>query len=186
MVGINPLNSQIIKNSLTTLDLGKLLLFFFNVRYIIPSQSVWIKRDFLIQNELDILDESLNYCMDLEWYCRISLYNPYTFKIKKPYSFFRLSGNTKTILNAKAMKEESLLVAQKYLFNLKNNQLKNWHRYKLLDRILRKIYAKKLKCNFTVLAWILKKTGFISIFDKRILGLFKLEIKNEIRNITSN
>ena len=91
-----------IKNSFSTLSLDKLLLFFFNVRFIVPSQSVWINMDFLRKNQLDTLDETLNYCMDLDWYCRIATFYPKTFKIGVPNSFFRLAGNTKTLNNGKA------------------------------------------------------------------------------------
>jgi glycosyltransferase involved in cell wall biosynthesis len=113
--GENLQDAITIQNSFSTLALDKLLLFFFNVRFIVPSQSVWINMAFLRKNNLDTLDESLNYCMDLEWYCRIATFYPMTFKIEVPNSFFRLAGNTKTLKNSKAMKEESLQVAYKYL-----------------------------------------------------------------------
>lgn len=165
-----------IQNSFSTLDLDKLLLFFFNVRFIVPSQSVWIRKDFLVKNQLDTLDETLNYCMDLDWYCRIAMFDPKTYKIEVPNSFFRLAGNTKTLKNSKAMKEESLTVTYKYLKLLNSNQVNNWYKYQLLDKILRRIYNHKLENRFGILLWLVRKTGIIALFDKRFLGLLKSSI----------
>jgi glycosyltransferase involved in cell wall biosynthesis len=165
-----------IKNSFSTLSLDKLLLFFFNVRFIVPSQSVWINMDFLRKNQLDTLDETLNYCMDLDWYCRISVFDPKTYKIEVPNSFFRLAGNTKTLNNGKAMKEESLQVAYKYLKLLNSNQANNWYKHLLLDKMLRRIYKKKVENKLGAYLWLIRKTGTIALFDKRFLGLLKSSI----------
>jgi len=174
--GENLQNAITIQNSFSTLALDKLLLFFFNVRFIVPSQSVWLRKDFLVKNQLDTLDESLNYCMDLEWYCRIATFYPKTFKIGVPNSFFRLAGNTKTLSNGKAMKEESLRVANKYIKLLNSNQANNWYKYQLLDKVLRSIFNKKIGNKFGVHLWLIRKTGFIALFDKRFLGLLKTSI----------
>lgn len=169
-------NSITIKNTLSTLHLDKLLLFFFNVRFIVPSQSVWINLAFLRKNRLDTLDETLNYCMDLDWYCRISMFDPKTYKIEIPNSFFRLAGNTKTLKNSKAMEEESLQVAHKYLKVLNSNQASYWYKHLLLDKILRRIYNKKIENRLGVHFWLIRKTGIIALFDKRFLGLLKSSI----------
>lgn len=174
--GENLQDAITIQNSFSTLALDKLLLFFFNVRFIVPSQSVWINMAFLRKNNLDTLDESLNYCMDLEWYCRIATFYPMTFKIGVPNSFFRLAGNTKTLNNGKAMKEESLQVAFKYIKLLNSNQASNWYKYQLLDRALRRIFNKKIENKLRVHLWLIRKTGFIALFDKRFLGLLKSSI----------
>jgi glycosyltransferase involved in cell wall biosynthesis len=174
--GENLQDAITIQNSFSTLALDKLLLFFFNVRFIVPSQSVWINMAFLRKNQLDTLDETLNYCMDLEWYCRISMFDPKTYKIEIPNSFFRLAGNTKTLKNSKAMKEESLQVAYKYLKLLNLNQINNWYKHLLLDKILRRIYNKKIENRLGVHFWLIRKTGIIALFDKRFLGLLKSSI----------
>jgi hypothetical protein len=115
--------------------------------------------------------------MDFDWYCRISLCHPKTFKISQPNSFFRLFGNTKTLKNAKEMKEESLLVAQKYLVYLSPEQLTDWYNHKLLERVLRRIYAKKLKNKAIVYLRVIRRIGTLSLLDKRFLGLLKSSLK---------
>ena len=65
--------------------LFKLLLFFYDAPHIIPSQSVFIRKD--IVGRVGLLNEDLHYCMDLDYYCRIALATTKRFFTIKQFVF---------------------------------------------------------------------------------------------------
>ena len=95
--------------------LKHILRFFYNEKYIIPSQSVVIRKSVI--DAIGCLDESLHYCMDLDWYCRVYLYTEKRLFYNKTICFFRLNEITKTgnsSSNVK-MKYEAIMIAERYL-----------------------------------------------------------------------
>jgi glycosyltransferase involved in cell wall biosynthesis len=161
------------KNEMNIISLIK---FYYSAAYIIPSQSVFIKREFLLKNNLNSLNINLHYCMDLDWYCRISRSKPKVYKYKKIHSFFRVNENTKTVKHSFKMKEEALKVAYFYLDNLSIQEKKYFFHIRLLEFILFKIYHFQLKPNLYLLIKIIYKTNFLAIQDRRFLGLIKNQI----------
>ena len=154
-----------------TLNLNDLLHFFCSVDYIIPSQSVFISRQFL--GEVGDLNENLHYCMDLEWFVRIALQQPKTYKIEQPISFYRYHSNAKTTLKGQQVLEEARAIARKYSVYLsecerdKLTRLLNYQ--KEYSEYLFKIKTKSL----VNLIGTLKRWPREAISDRRFLGMLK-------------
>lgn len=158
------------------LDLVSLIQFYFSASYIIPSQSVFIKRSFLLKNNLNFLNANLHYCMDLDWYCRISICKPTIYKYKKIHSFFRVNANTKTKSQSSKMKNEALKVAFLYLEKLRIEDKNLFFKMRFLDKVLCKIFYLKFKPSMFYLLNIILKTNFWAFTDKRFIGLLKNKI----------
>lgn len=158
------------------LDLVSLIQFYFSASYIIPSQSVFIKRSFLLKNNLNFLNINFHYCMDLDWYCRISICNPTVYKYKKIHSFFRINANTKTKSQSSKMKNEALKVAFFYIEKLRIEDKNLFFKNRLLDKVLYNVYRNEFTPNFWYLLNIVLKTNFLSLTDYRFLGLLKNKI----------
>ena len=178
MIGKDLLNSKPNKTNKNDFNLFSLIQFYYSAAYIIPSQSVFIKREFLLKNNVNSLNINLHYCMDLDWYCRISQFKPKVYKYKKIHSFFRINENTKTGKHSLKMKEEALKIAYFYLDNLSVLEKKYFFHIRLLEFILYKIYHLELKPNLYFLIKIIYKTNFFAIKDRRFLGLVKQSIFN--------
>lgn len=173
LIGSNLANSKPNKSKNNQLQISSLVLFYYSAAYIIPSQSVFIKRDFLIKNHLNFLNENLHYCMDLDWYCRISLYNPTVYKYKEILSFYRVNSDTKTVSQNKNMKVEALKIAYKYLENIEYFNMKNFFAIRLLEISLFKIFHTSFQPKLLFLIKIILKTNFIALQDRKFLGVFK-------------
>jgi glycosyltransferase involved in cell wall biosynthesis len=92
--------------------LKDILQFFYHVSYIIPSQSVFIRKEII--DTVGLLDEALHYCMDLDWFCRIYIATERRFHYTKAICFYRVNETTKTSTQKIAMKQEAIAVAEKY------------------------------------------------------------------------
>ncbi len=173
LIGENIENAKILRSKDNHLLLSSLILFFYRANYIIPSQSVFIKREFLLKYEIAYLNENLHYCMDLDWYCRIAMANPSVKRYSKLGSFFRSNSYTKTKKDGAKMKIEALKIAYKFLPYLKKNEIIQFYKYRLFSLVLNAIYSKKIELNLILLCKIYKRIGFICLRDRRYLGLFK-------------
>ncbi len=153
-----------------------LLKFFYSQDYIIPSQTVFIRKEFLLQNNLSFLDTSLHYCMDMEWYYRISKFKPRTLFLNDYLAFFRINNSTKTGSQNFKMQVE----ARKILF--KNLELETEYnqtillKMLLLHKILNKFYKKQMEVNKGSIVRILNLTFPISLSNKKFLGLIKQKL----------
>jgi len=176
MIGESLINSKPNRTKKNEMNLFSLIQFYYSAKYIIPSQSVFIKREFLLKNNLNSLNINLHYCMDLDWYCKISRCKPKVYKYKKIHSFFRINENTKTVKQSFKMKEEALKIAYFYIENLSTQEKKHFFHIRLLEFILFKIFHFQLKPNLCFLIKIIYKTNFFAILDRRFLGLIKNQI----------
>lgn len=176
LIGKDLLNYVPNRTNKNELSLFSLIQFYYSASYIIPSQSVFIKREFLLKNNLNSLNINLHYCMDLDWYCRISRCKPKVYKYKKIHSFFRINENTKTVKQSFKMKEEALKIAYFYIEYLSTQEKKHFFHIRLLAFILFKIFHFHFKPKFYFLIKIIYKTNFFAIQDRRFLGLLKQSI----------
>jgi glycosyltransferase involved in cell wall biosynthesis len=105
-------------------NLFRLLLFFHGTEFIIPSQSVFIRKTIL--DKVGLLDEKLHYVMDLDWFARIYLHTYRRLYYRKPVCFYRRHAQTKTSNYGGRMKEEAKMIAHRYM-----PYLSIWERLKL-------------------------------------------------------
>ena len=173
-IGENTQSRRVVKGNKEKFILRNLLLFFYNVRFIIPSQSVFINRNFLEKNNIKWVDPKLHYCMDMEWYCRILLHSPTYHKYQGVYSFFRVHPKTKTKSKSDHMRHEAIKIALEYLPHLNSLDQNRFHRYLFYSKVLRLIYKNKILFNHQLIFGLLSKTGFLPVFDKRFWGLYKV------------
>ena len=173
LIGNTLENAKPNKSKKNKLNLASLINFYSNAEYIIPSQSVFIKRDFLNKNNLNFLNSNLHYCMDLDWYCRISLQNPTVFKYKKIQSFFRINSQTKTVSQSLKMKNEALEIAFYYLKYLNKTERNEFFVDRFIHVFLNKVYQKKIKNDLSSLVLIITKSNFIALKNYKFLGLLK-------------
>lgn len=176
MIGKNILESKPNKTKNNFLEISSLILFYYSAEYIIPSQSVFIKKDFLLKNRLNFLNENLHYCMDLDWYCRISQYNPTVYKYPQINAFFRINDSTKTVGQSSKMKKEALEIAFLYLTDLSKEDFKIFFSNRFIYLVLNKIYQKKIKPNLPMLILLIFKSNFIALKNIKFLGLLKNQI----------
>jgi glycosyltransferase involved in cell wall biosynthesis len=106
-----------------------LLLFFMANQYIIPSQSVFVRRSLL--EKAGLLREDLHYVMDMEWYIRLYKASNRRYFYHFPISFFRLHTQSKTVNYARLMQQEVWKVADEYLPGLNSKQ--RWTLKKLIQ-----------------------------------------------------
>ena len=117
LVGTNLENTRQGANNVADKDsLFDILLFFHATRHIIPSQSVFIRKTLI--NKIGFLQEGLQYCMDLEWYCRVFLATNKRKFYEKPVCFFRKLPSTKTSSHGGKMIEEAMAIAEQYVIYL--------------------------------------------------------------------
>jgi len=176
LIGSNVVNSKPNKSKKNTLTLASLINFYRNAEYIIPSQSVFIKRDFLNKYNLNFLNTKLHFCMDLDWYCRISLQKPTVYKYKKIQSFFRINSHTKTVSQSLKMKNEALEIAFYYLKYLNKTERNDFFINRFIHVFLNKVYQKKIKNGLPSLVLILTKSNFRAFRNYKFLGLLKKQI----------
>jgi hypothetical protein len=176
LIGKNIENAKPNKSKKNKLTLASLINFYSNAEFIIPSQSVFIKRDFLNKNNLNFLNTNLHYCMDLDWYCRISLHKPTVYKYEKIQSFFRINSQTKTVSQSLKMKNEALEIAFSYLKYLNKTEQRKFFINRYIYVFLNKVYQKKIRIGFPTLLLIIIKTNFIALKNLKFLGLLKKQI----------
>jgi glycosyltransferase involved in cell wall biosynthesis len=107
-------------------DAFRVLLFFMGTEFIIPSQSVFIRRNLI--EKVGLLDETLHYVMDMEWFTRIFLVVKKSRRYFYNYAicFYRKQPQAKTTLGSAAMVAEAKQVALKY-----ENRLSTWQKWAL-------------------------------------------------------
>lgn len=94
--------------------LENLLLAFRGEKYVIPSQSVFVSKNLV--KKVGFLEENLYYCMDMDWFMRMSLEKPKALRIDEPFCFYRTHSNAKTCINQNnGNREEAINLAKKYL-----------------------------------------------------------------------
>jgi glycosyltransferase involved in cell wall biosynthesis len=157
-------------------SLFNLLHFFYNLNYIVGSQSVFVKKSFLEQHGIKYLNNECHYCMDMEWYCRIALKKPSYLKYDFPASFFRINEFTKTGSQMNKMKTEAIQIFLDYKMHLKTNEQNRLFRLLFLERALQKLYKQKNR-QLIMLIKVLLKIPSESLSDRRFLGLFKAVLK---------
>ena len=103
-------------------NLFKLLLFFYDAPHIIPSQSVFIRKE--IVNKVGLLNEDLHYCMDLDYYCRIYLTTSKRFFYEKTICFYRFNASTKSGSDLDKGVIEAIAITKTYQNNLTRKERK--------------------------------------------------------------
>ena len=176
LIGKNIENAKPNKSKKNKLTLASLINFYSNAEYIIPSQSVFIKRDFLNKNNLNFLNTKLHYCMDLDWYCRISLHKPTVYKYKKIQSFFRINSQTKTVSQSLKMKNEALAIAFLYLKYLNRTERNEFFINRFIHVYLNMVYQKKISNGLSSLVLMITKSNFRVLKNYKFLGLLKNQI----------
>ena len=144
-------------------NIFNLLLFFHSTVRIIPSQSVFLKRELF--EKAGLLDEEYHYCMDLEWYCRIYLRTkPRTHFYSQGLSFFRKNEETKSTAGKDKMTDEILKIIKVYrpfITFFQKMQLDS-----MLDYTMNYKRKKDFKqANLPTLLLVLLKFPFVSIRD---------------------
>lgn len=162
------------------LSVFNLLHFFYSVDYIIPSQSVFVKRNFVKKNNIQYLDNDCHYCMDMEWYCRIAMHSPKYLKYSEPVSFFRLYGSTKTIAQYNKMQQEAIQIFLNYRKGLSKSKQVKLFNLLFIHRIIHN-WAKYPEINLVKLLYVFFKAPREAIADRRFLGLIKRSLFKLVR-----
>jgi glycosyltransferase involved in cell wall biosynthesis len=152
-------------------EINDLLKFFYHVKHIVPSQSVFIRKS--LMDKTGFLDESLHYCMDMEWYIRMYLQKPRIFEYKKVVCFFRKNETTKTVSQSDKMQKEAIEIAEKYKTYLSKAEQKEIESIILYHTNFVLSEAYLVKTPFLVLAKIFFQSPILAINDRRFLGAVK-------------
>jgi glycosyltransferase involved in cell wall biosynthesis len=160
--------------------LCKIVRFFFSSDYIIPSQSVFIKRELVLK--AGNLNEDLHYCMDLDWYARIFMLKPKVYKYPKTLSFFRYNSETKTGSLSMVNSEDNKMGHEAERLGLKYaHYLSFWEKIKfknLFNYYL--MYSKEPgrheNPSVRYLFVLFLRHPFKSLADRRVLGLVKRKV----------
>lgn len=163
-------------------SLFQILKFFYSVNHIIPSQSVFIRREII--ERVGVLDETLEYCMDLDWYSRIFLATSRRIFYTKTLSFFRLHIQSKTVQKNNGW-EESIMIAQKYLPHLNASEQKALKQYMVYAEWIRgaKMVSPSMASLFSVALRYrniaFKSPGFRILVLEKINGFRNLRLNNK-------
>lgn len=152
---------------------SNILKFFYSQDYIIPSQGVFVKKEFLDKNNIMLLNTQLKFCMDMEWFYRISKEKPNYLYINEYLTFFRLHDTTKTVSQNKKMQLEAIGITYHNLQNENSKERLKISKLLLLTKILSKFYSKKIKISPISLFKTFYLTYPISLNNRKFLGLFK-------------
>ena len=93
-------------------DLYQILNFFYDVKHIIPSQSVFVRKT--VVDRVGLLNENLHYCMDLDWFARIYLKTESRLFYSKTICFFRIHDVSKSSTSYFKMTNEAMDLASQY------------------------------------------------------------------------
>jgi len=158
--------------------LSDILKFFYHIKYIIPSQSVFVRRTLV--EKVGLLNENFHYCMDLDWYARMYLANARILECPIIYSFFRINLETKTGSQYLKMQKEAIEIAEKYAINLSlrnKNNLKRLIRYHV-NFIMNNDYNTNKK--WLKLWHVFFNSPVLAVNDTRFWGSFKKLIYEKI------
>ncbi|MDB9474269.1 glycosyltransferase family 2 protein [Dolichospermum circinale] len=163
---------QIIEGKgITDFKLKNLLKFFYNVEYIIPSQSVLLSKK--LYSQIGFLDEDLHYCMDLDLFAKIILANPLVYRNSQPICFYRTHDMAKTCKQRELMRKESIEIAKKYSHLL---AIKDWEKILRLisySKYLEEYHTNQREKTITNLLNTVFELPLESLTDTRFLGLIK-------------
>lgn len=156
-------------------ELKKLLLAFKGEKYVIPSQSVFVSKKLF--QKVGLLREELFYCMDMDWFMRMSLEKPTTLRIDEPFCFYRLHSQAKTGINTNnGNREEAINLAKKYLPYLsKKEQIKLQKTIEYSNEFEAYRNQEKGKSLVNFLTTIIKYPKN-SLSDTMYLGMIKKEL----------
>ena len=154
--------------------LKNLLRFFYNVEYIIPSQSVFISNSLL--TKVGLLNENLDYCMDLDLFVRIVLENPLVYRNPKPICFYRIHDMAKTSLGSQSVFKEAIEIAQKYSRLLERGECQKITRLILFSKYLEEYRTSQRSTKIINLLQTAIELPLESLTDTRFLGLIKRAI----------
>lgn len=162
-----------------TLALKGLLRFFYNIEYIIPSQSVFVSNNILLK--VGLLDETLHYCMDLDWFVRIVLQQPISYRISEPICFYRVHNSAKTSNCYHAMRTEAIKIAKlyaPYLSKFERNKLVRLISY---SNLFEEFRVDKRGTSIYELLKTIIYLPLESLSDTRFLGLLKRALFKGLR-----
>ena len=162
------------RNQSYSLDLKFLLRFFYSIKYIIPSQSVFVSKSLALKTSF--LNESLHYCMDLDWFARISLQHPKVFRYTNPISFFRGHVSSKTHTESQKMRQEAIDIAYKYAHYLSYREQRKLYRLIHLSDSYEKFGFEHDKEGLMSLLAIAKDLPIETLMDRRFLGMLKTKV----------
>jgi glycosyltransferase involved in cell wall biosynthesis len=165
-----------ISKDIYPLSASKLLRFFKNVNYIIPSQSVFFSR--ALFEKVGYFDSTLHYGMDLDWYIRAALSKPITFFTDFPTYFYRLDEHAKTAKYQWKGFNEVVNIARKYAPQLGAAECKRLEREIAYDIQLRQVFSDKKKVTLKVLQEWFQASPVDALQDRRYWGMVKRTMLN--------
>lgn len=154
--------------------LKNLMMFFHTVEYIVPSQSVFLSRELF--SKIGYLDESLHYCMDLDWFIRAVLEKPLTFKVAEPICFYRVYPDTKTCRDSDKVRLESLEVAGRYIHLLNESDRKAISRLIKYSNTFQEYVRRERPNNLLENLKTIIQFPIESLTDTRFLGFCKRSV----------
>lgn len=155
------------------LNFNKLSRFFYGVDYIIPSQSVFVSSKLL--KKVGLINENLNYCMDLDWFMRIAKSQPKFICNQFPTYFYRLGDHTKTGTQHEKMYAEAKFVALSHVN--RPNDRKALEKLIFYSDELKQLHKKRNnKIPLVDLLVLGLKRPTLALSDRRFLGLLKRNI----------
>ena len=155
------------------LSTKNLLKFFYNLNYIIPSQSVFISR--ALYEKVGGVREDLHYCMDMEWYVRISLEKPRYYCADFPTYFYRVGDHTKTASMQPKMYAEAKTIARSYYDRLPLSETRDLKRLIAYSDGFKEL-SKKEHIKVKHLLELLGKNPQAALRDRRFLGMLKRNV----------
>ncbi len=152
--------------------LENLLLAFKGEKFVIPSQSVFVSKQ--LMKKVGFLADDLYYCMDMDWFMRMSLEKPNTLRLNEPMTFYRTHAQAKTCINTNnGNREEAINLAKKYLPHLsKKEQIKLTKTINFNNEFVLYKQNKKPKSLVNFISTILKYP-YNSLSDTVFLGMIK-------------
>ncbi|MCB0197702.1 MAG: hypothetical protein KDJ65_37500, partial [Anaerolineae bacterium] len=155
-------------------QLKNLLRFFYNVQYIIPSQSVFVSKRMF--DKVGTMDEHLHYCMDLEWFVRIALEEPIAYRHPDPICFFRTHSNAKTSTASDNMREEAIEIAYNYSAFLSPTDRKQLLRLIFYSNVFKEYHTHLEDVSLSKMLNTAISFPIEVISDTRYLGLLKRKL----------
>lgn len=159
------------------LSFSKVIRFFYGIDYIIPSQSVFVRRS--LMEKVGSANEDLHYCMDVDWYARIFRLGPRFHKYKKTLCFFRVNETTKTGGFSHIDFEENKMGKEAEALALKYSKDLNWIEKIKFDRLYDyyRMYSREPQkyeqSGWYYLCKLILNHPVKALTDRRVLGMIK-------------
>lgn len=152
-----------------------LLRFFYSIEYVIPSQSIFVSKNFL--DKVGLLNENLHYWMDLEWLIRMTLENPLYYRNPNPIFFYRIHEDAKTFVAAKEVtnphKEEGIKIVHQYATYLSKFEKNKLYRLMQYADEYEKYTLGLKQQNLKNLIKTMIALPLETLTDRRFLGMLK-------------